>query len=251
MHWHKNPALWLATTAMALLAALVMVAGILNASRRAGIGVASITPASLASRQAVRQLHRLANHPDVRAIVLDIRCPSSPLADMQSAAEEILKIRRQGKPVVAAIADQAAGSGYYVACCAELIFANPGSLIQGLAEGSLPSATPAAAVADLKEQVFGAVLESRSVRMAEVLAVEKNTVTTDIAPEAVMGRLRALLDGPCLTGRQAWQAGLVDRLGNLDDAIAAAAVWEDAQHGRGLFIRSRESTDSPLPPRQP
>lgn len=77
----------------------------------------------------IRLLHKYADSPFVRAIVLRIDSPGGSVGASQELFREIRKARkRSDKPIVASMGNVAASGGYYVACAADEIYANPGTV---------------------------------------------------------------------------------------------------------------------------
>ena len=76
----------------------------------------------------VRELGDYGEDPSIRAIVVRIQSPGGVVGPTQEIYDAILKIRTQGKPVVASMGSVAASGGYYLAAAATRIVANPGTL---------------------------------------------------------------------------------------------------------------------------
>ena len=76
----------------------------------------------------VRELDDYGEDPSVRAIVVRIQSPGGVVGPTQEIYDTILRIRNQGKPVVASMGSVAASGGYYLAAAATRIVANPGTL---------------------------------------------------------------------------------------------------------------------------
>jgi protease-4 len=125
--WRKHVPWALVAVAFFIFVATVGMVGILSSGGDA-VGLIKIKGRISDSRAAIQQLHRLNDNPLVKALVIDLDCPGCPLASAQSLFEEIKKIQRQGKPVLVAVDQICLGGGYYLACGAKCIFANPGSL---------------------------------------------------------------------------------------------------------------------------
>ncbi|HEX2896557.1 MAG TPA: signal peptide peptidase SppA, partial [candidate division Zixibacteria bacterium] len=79
------------------------------------------------SRPVIKQIDRWASTGSIKAIVLHINSPGGAVAPSQEIYDAILRAREK-KPVVASMASVAASGGYYVACAADRIIANPGTL---------------------------------------------------------------------------------------------------------------------------
>lgn len=173
----------------------------------------------------------------VRGYVVAINSPGGVVGPSQSIYEELRRLRREGKPVVASIGGTGASGGYYVALAADTIYALPGSMTGsigvimempdasglmkkvGLSWNVVKSAEHKDIGSPFRPMTPGdrAVLDSL---VADVYGQFFETVQRErhLTPE----RLRPLADGRVLSGRQALRGGLIDRTGNLRDALATA-----------------------------
>jgi protease IV len=214
--------------------------------------------AAAGSDTVIKAIREAAKDDQVAAIVLRIDSPGG-----SALASDLIwrEAERTKKPVVASLSDTAASGGYYIAVAADKIVAAPGTL------------TGSIGVVGGKIAVGGA-LERYGVH-TDVVSKGKNagwlsmqTPFTAAEREAFMGtmkdvyrlftskvaagrkmdpaKLDSLAEGRVFTGRMAKEAGLVDRLGTLDDAIdeakqlAGIAADEEVERvllpePRGLF----------------
>lgn len=77
----------------------------------------------------IRQIRKYAENSSVNAIVVRIESPGGTVAGSQELYSEIVRAReKHKKPIVASMGNTAASGGYYIACAADEVFANPGSL---------------------------------------------------------------------------------------------------------------------------
>lgn len=189
-------------------------------------------------RAFLRDIRRLRRDGSVRGWVVSINSPGGVVAPSQSLYQALDRLRTEDQvPVVASIGSVGASGGYYVALGADSILALPGSIT-----GSIGVIMEYPNVEELMDKV--------GVRMEVVMAGEQkdlgspfrtmgpedreilNALVTDVheqfieavasAREIPVDEVRTLADGRVLSGRQALDAGLIDRLGNLDDAIGVA-----------------------------
>jgi len=81
------------------------------------------------TQEEMQRLRRYVENPTVRAIVLRIDSPGGSVGASQELYSEIRKLRTESrKPIVASMGNLAASGGYYIACAADEIYANPGTL---------------------------------------------------------------------------------------------------------------------------
>ncbi|MBN1596258.1 signal peptide peptidase SppA [candidate division FCPU426 bacterium] len=257
---------------------VVVVLVLIGISRMAGqgyVGMIKVEGLILEDRAIIKQLHKFGDQPAVKAIVLHMNTPGGTLASAQSISKEIQLLRRQGKPVVVSMAEVCASAGYYIACSTDRIFANPASITGSLGvilrypeAGGLMQKLGLrmevvksgefkdigdfarrlnkpekkilqAMLDDLHEQFVEMVLDARGDKIAQTMAAAQKINLTDLHPEEVKKHLGRLADGRVFTGRQALHLGLVDKLGNLDDAVLSAAFLGKIR-GRPKVIQERE-----------
>lgn len=180
-------------------------------------------------------LTQAAADPTIKAVVVAINSPGGSVV----ASDRIYRaLRAFRKPVVVWMGETAASGGYYIACGADVIVAHPDSLT-----GSIGVIGQFITAEELLRKVgvdvvvitsgprkdigspFREMTEEEQALWREIIAqvfedfVQVVAEARDMSPEAV----RELADGRVYTGRQALEAGLVDELGTLDDAILTAA----------------------------
>ena len=97
-----------------------------RAAKRPAYVDARAAAARTRSRFSRRSWTRPPADKDVRAVVLRINSPGGGVTATDLMYGEVLRFRAQtGKPVIAAMLDVAASGGYYLACAADTIYAQP------------------------------------------------------------------------------------------------------------------------------
>ncbi len=201
------------------------------------VGLVEITGTMVNAAPVVDQIVGFAKDEDIRAIVVRIESPGGVVAAAQEIYAELRKVRDGGKPVVASMGGVAASGGYYVACGADSIVANPGTLTGSIGViMSFPNTQElfkkigigfevvktgeykdigsfARAMTPAERKLLGGLLEDVYDQFVTVVSVERN-----IELETV----KTFSDGRLLTGRQAHNLGLVDQLGDFRDALLLA-----------------------------
>jgi len=199
-------------------------------------------------------LDRYAESDPVRAVVLRIESPGGGVAASQEIHEAVLRVRAAGKPVIASMGAIAASGGYYVAAAADTIVANPGTLTGSIGViMSFPMfyelvrkagigfeviktgehkdiGSPVRPMTDDERRLLLGVLDDVLDQFVEAVAEGR---AMDIAT------VRALADGRIFSGRQARDLGLVDVLGDLDEAIRIAGVRADIR-GEPVVVEPRK-----------
>ncbi len=184
-------------------------------------------------------LRKIRQDEKVKAVVLRVNSPGGSALASENIWDEINRIRQAGKKVVVSMGDYAASGGYYISCGADSIFAQPNTLTGSIGVFSMIPNTQS-----LFEEKLG--IHWDSVKTAnnatgittvfELSAHEKNYLE-ELTVEVYERFLQRVAEGRGMTrdsvhriaqgriwsGIKARQLGLVDAIGNLDDAIAAAA----------------------------
>jgi protease-4 len=201
------------------------------------VGVIEIKGLIADPQPVLTQLKEFRNNKDVKAIVLRIDSPGGGVGPSQEIYAEVKKTSRV-KKVVASMGAIAASGGYYVASAADHVMANPGSIT-----GSIGVVMEFANLEELfkKIGVSAFVLKSgqykdvgspfremtpqeKTLLQGFVDSVHQQFVTAVAEARGIpKERIEAIADGRILSGEQAQKLGLLDSLGNLEDAIAIAA----------------------------
>ncbi|MDH5510947.1 MAG: signal peptide peptidase SppA [Nitrospinota bacterium] len=183
------------------------------------------------------QLKKWSEDDSVKAIVLRINSPGGAVAPSQEIYQEVERAAAI-KPVVASMGAVAASGGYYVAAPCKVIYANPGSVT-----GSIGVIMNLSNIEKLMEKIgmspmviktgkfkdIGSPYRPMSEEDRKLLQSVANDILATFIEDVAKGRgmepdyVRSLADGRIFTGSQAVDLKLVDKLGNLRDAIEAAA----------------------------
>lgn len=172
----------------------------------------------------------------VKAIVLRIDSPGGGVGPSQEIYREIQKTRKV-KKVVSSLGSVAASGGYYAASATDSIMANPGTItgsigvIMGYTNfqevlkkiGLTPVVIKSGDFKDMGSPARIMTEKERGILQGFVDKIHRQFVG-DAARGRNMEReeMARLADGRIYTGEEAVELGLVDRLGNLEDAIEYA-----------------------------
>ena len=172
-----------------------------------------------------------------RAVVLRIDSPGGSAVASDVIWREVCRLREAGKPVVVSMGDVAASGGYYIACPAEVIVALPSTLTGSI--GVLGGKLVVDHLLDRLGLNTGTVQQGARALMYSGrrgfdederarFGVMIDSIYTDFVAKVAAGRKRseseieAVARGRVWTGRDATEAGLVDELGSLRDAVRIA-----------------------------
>ncbi len=201
-----------------------------------GVGLVEVKGMIVDSKEPIRQLRYFLKKDSVKAVVLRIDSPGGVVGPSQEIYEEVGKLAAR-KKVIVSMGSLAASGGYYIAAPATLIYANPGTITASIGvlikfsnlEGlfgkiGISSATiktgsfkdagaPDRPLSAEDRAMFQALIDSTHEQFVKAVADGRKLPVEDV---------RKIADGRVLSGEQAKSVKLVDRLGNLQDAIEEA-----------------------------
>jgi len=212
-------------------------AGVLTALGGDSIGVVQVEGTINDSRDIIESLKQFGDSSGVKAIVLRIDSPGGAVAPTQEVYEEIEKLKKK-KPVIASFGGMAASGGYYIGSACDEIVANPGTLT-----GSIGVIMQLGNVEELMKKIgvqgysvksgankdLGSPLKALTPEGKAILQGLVDNVHAQFVRAVAKGRrltedkVKALADGRVYSGEQAKGLGLVDVLGNMEDAVDLAA----------------------------
>ncbi len=187
----------------------------------------------------VEYIRRIRGDSSIRAIILRIDSPggSSTASDVIWRELMISKTGENARPLIVSMSDLAASGGYYIAMAGDVIVAQPGTLTGSIGIysgkyvtggtfeklGANIEATSTGRHAEIYSPERRFTEEERAKVMESMQAfydqfVEKAAEARQTTPE----KIDQIAQGRVWTGQQAKQVGLVDELGGLQTAIAAA-----------------------------
>lgn len=197
------------------------------------VGVIEIIGTIENSKTIIHHIKTFREQKSIKAIVLRIDSPGGGVGPSQEIYREIRKTIEE-KKVVVSMGGVAASGGYYVAAASNGIVANPGTVT-----GSIGVIMGYTNYKELMEKIglVSVVIKSgkfkdvgsptRDITEEEKALLEKviKTIHHQFVADIAQGRsmkideVAAIADGRIFTGEDAQTLGLVDRLGNLEDAV--------------------------------
>lgn len=201
------------------------------------VALIEITGAIESPEWVVKQLRYYGDQSNVQAIVIRLDSPGGGVAASQEIYEEIGKVRDKGKKVVASFGSVAASGAYYIACAVDTVVANPGTLtgsigvifqfpiyenlmdkvgirLETVKSGEFKDVgNPGRSITPREEEMLQSVIDNTYDQFVDVVAEARH-----MDREQVM----EFANGAIFTGEQALDMGLVDVLGNYQDAIDIA-----------------------------
>ena len=208
------------------------------------------------SRSILDQLKRYEDSSSVRAILLNIDSPGGGVGVSQELYSEIKRLRSsKDKTIVAYVSSTGASGAYYVACAADKIIANPGTIIGSIGviaewvnyadllewaklkdvvfkTGEFKdTGSPTRALTEKERAYFQGLIDDMYVQFVEAVASGR---------KLELDQVRSLADGRVFTGRDARERKLIDEIGNFQDAVDLTAKLAGISGKPRLIRRSRQ-----------
>ena len=197
------------------------------------VGIIEINGIIADSKNVLDHIKRFREDDAIKAIVIRINSPGGAVGPSQEIFREIRKTSST-KKVVASMGTIAASGGYYIAAGADGIVANPGTItgsigvIMGFTNyedllqkiGLVPVVIKSGEYKDIGSPVRKMKPEEKKILQDFARKIHKQFIR-DIVQGRKMDpeKVRSLADGRIFTGEESKELGLVDRIGNLEDAI--------------------------------
>ena len=186
-----------------------------------------------------RELRKIRRDKDVKAVVLRVNSPGGSALASDVIWREV-ELTKQVKPIVVSMGDYAASGGYYISAAADSIFAESTTLTGSIGVFGIIPNFKGLLNNKLGVYVDGVSTGKYSSLMADpdrpltaeeraIIQKEVDKVYTTFMERVANGRkitvaqVDSIGQGRVWTGEQAVQLGLVDKVGNLQQAITAAA----------------------------
>ncbi|MEA3486543.1 MAG: signal peptide peptidase SppA [Thermodesulfobacteriota bacterium] len=201
------------------------------------IGVITIEGVLRNSKDTINQLDKYEKDGSVKAVVLRVNSPGGAVVPSQEIYDKILHLKKS-KKVVVSMGSVAASGGYYIACAADTIIANPGTIT-----GSIGVIIQFSQIEDLLKKIGLKTTVVKAGRYKDVgspvrdMTPDEKSLIQDVIDdihnqfiEVVLSnrnipreKVEDIADARIFTGRQALKIGLVDDLGNMEYAIDVAS----------------------------
>ncbi len=206
------------------------------------IGIVSVNGVIADPRDIIEQLEDFGKDDSIVAVVLRIDSPGGGVAASQEIYGAVVELKKQ-KKVVASMGSVAASGGLLIACGADKIVANPGTITGSISAimqfanveelfkkiGLKSSTVKSGQYKDIGSPLRAMTPEERKI-IQELVDDIYNQFVDVIVRDRKMSREKviSIADGRVFSGRQAKEYGLVDRLGDL----GAATQWASQLSGK-------------------
>lgn len=221
------------------------------------VGILEVEGTIVDARRMVAQIEEFRDRNNIKAVVIRIDSPGGGVGPSQEIHAELKQLAKE-KPLIVSMGSVAASGGYYLAVAGERIFANPGTIT-----GSIGVIMSFPNYQDLMGKVGIQTEVVKSGRFKDIGSSTREFLSADRAllqgviddvhmqfVDAIsdgrnmpLDRLKPFVDGRIFTGRQAKDAGLIDELGTLGDAIKYAAKVSGLEDDPDLVYPEPEKTN--------
>ena len=197
------------------------------------VGVVEIKGVITESRDTIHLIKRFREDETIKAIVIRIDSPGGVVGPSQEIYREVRKTIGQ-KKIVASMGSIAASGGYYIAAGADGIVANPGTITGSIGVimaytnfkklldkiGMTPVVIKSGEFKDIGSPSREMTPSEKKLLQAFVDQTHRQFVLAISEGRNMdIDKAASLADGRIFTGEEAVKQGLVDRLGNLEDAV--------------------------------
>lgn len=207
---------------------------------RGSIGADSL---SALIREARRDEH-------IKAVVLRIDSPGGSAFASELIRQELQELQRAGKPLIVSMGGTAASGGYWIAAGADEIWASPATVTGSIGIFSIiPTFEDSLAKIGVYADGVGTTPMSRADVLTELSEPMATVLQSSIEEQyrrflqlvadgrgMSVAEVDAVAQGQVWTGEQALAFGLVDKLGDLDAALDAAAERAELEHYTWRYI---------------
>ncbi|WP_299124937.1 signal peptide peptidase SppA [uncultured Tenacibaculum sp.] len=190
-----------------------------------------------------RAIRKARKDKNVKAIVLRVNSPGGSALASELIWRE-LELAKKEKPLVVSMGNVAASGGYYIACNANKIVAEPTTITGSIGVfGAIPNFNQLADNIGINaEQVSTnnspsySVFEPMNQKFYDVTKEGVEQIYTTFVNRVATGRnmtfeqVNEIAQGRVWSGKEAKEKGLIDKLGSLNDAIEIAAELADLEN---------------------
>ncbi|QIA62957.1 signal peptide peptidase SppA [Vibrio astriarenae] len=223
--------------------AVVVVSGAIMDGRQQRNTVGGDTTAAL--------LRQARNDDSVKAVVLRVDSPGGSAFASEVIRHEVVALREAGKPVVVSMSSLAASGGYWVSMSADKILAQPTTLTGSIGVFSVITTfekgldnigvktdgigtSPFSGVGVTTGLSAGA---SEAIQLGVEHAYNRFTGLVAEGRNIDVAKMESIAEGRVWTGQDAMDLGLVDAMGDFDDAMATAALLADIEEYNVYWVQ--------------
>ncbi|MGB5737766.1 MAG: signal peptide peptidase SppA [Woeseia sp.] len=219
-------------------------------------------PGTVGGESATELLERARKDESVSAVVLRIDSPGGSVFASEVIRQEILALQDAGKPVVASMGSVAASGGYWIAMSTDHILATESTITGSIGVfGMFPTFERTLETIGIHTDGVGTSVVAGALRPDRTMNDDTRRIMQALVNDdyqRFIGQVAAdrnlevdavdrIAQGQVWTGREALANGLIDALGDLDEAIRVAAGLAGLEEGAyGLRYIEQELSPTQL-----
>ena len=209
-------------------------------------------PGLIGADSVIELINEAMRDDSIRSVVLRIDSPGGSALASEEIRAALEQLQQAGKPVVVSMGGTAASGGYWIATTADEIWASPATVtgsigvigviptfenaldylgvgVDGVGTTALSRAgDPLSGLNETMQLIFQSNVEDAYRRFLQLVADGRNMSVPDVD---------SIAQGRVWTGEQALSLGLVDSLGDLDQAINAAAQLAGLNNWQSVYLQ--------------
>ena len=211
----------------------------------------------IVDKQVLKQLRKIQQNDDVKAVVLRVNSPGGSADASEQIWHGVQLLKEKGLPVVVSMGDYAASGGYYISCNADYIYAEPTTLTGSIGIfGVVPNwgklrdkvgldidGVSTNAHSDLEvNMVYKGMTPEEQAMMQRMIERGYDLFTRRCAEgrHTTQDTIKMIGEGRVWLGKDAIGIGLVDCLGNIDDAISKAAELASVEQYKTVYYPEKK-----------
>jgi protease-4 len=200
----------------------------------------------IVGKDVIKTIKKIRKNDNIKAVVLRINSPGGSADASEQIWHAIENVKADSIPVVVSMGDYAASGGYYIACGADYIYAEPTTITGSIGIfGTIPNMNnlrnkigiDVDAIATNKHSNLEFNMVSKGMKPEEYQLMQKmvergyELFTTRCAQgrDCTQEYIKSIGEGRVWVGAKAKELGLVDGLGNIDDAVSKAVELAGVQ----------------------
>ncbi|GBD04168.1 Putative signal peptide peptidase SppA [bacterium HR19] len=206
--------------------------------KKDAIYVMKLEETIFSSEKIISEIRKIKKAKEIKAVIIRINSPGGTIGASQEIYHELLKFKEEtGKKLVCSIENIGASGAYYVSLACDKVLALPGSIV-----GSIGVISIFFTVEELMKEVkikpfiiksgkfkdtgspFRTPNEIDINYLQDVVMKLYNNFKEDVVKKRpqLKDKIDEIADGRVFTGKEAFELGLIDKLGSFSDAVSTA-----------------------------
>jgi protease-4 len=209
-------------------------------------------PGTIADEDFITLIRKAYDDESIKALVLRVDSGGGSAYASEVIADELEKFKESGRPIVASMGGVAASGGYYISAPADKIYAEKATITGSIGVGGfIPTFERAFDQLGIHEDGYSTVdittslLQTLTEKDKAILQMGTENIYQKFISKVSENRnmtieeVDIIAQGKVWIGTKALEIGLVDAIGNLEDAIEAAAVLAELDDDYGITMIKR------------